>query len=56
MDICPLTIHWCTLCGSPKDDPVCHHKGESKKIRELKACPLIPFKQDKSGDKAKEGV
>jgi len=55
MELCPLTKHWCVFCGSPHDDPVCYEGAEIKKVRDLKACPQMPFlAQGIDGDAEKQ--
>lgn len=43
MDICPLTGHWCVKCGSHLEGLVCYEGPEIRKIKDLKACPQVPF-------------
>jgi len=44
MDVCQLTKHWCVMCGSHPEGQVCYEGAQILKIKDLRACPQLPFK------------
>ncbi len=43
MKQCPLTKHWCMMCGGDVFNPICYEGTEIRGIKGMKACPLIPL-------------
>lgn len=47
MEVCPLIKQWCSQCGGCHCNPACYFGGEIKRVKNLKACPRLPFKEER---------